>query len=74
MSSFGQISHKKVWEMLKECLPDHKVKEYTHFFCIMGNGQTYHSLPKKSQIDKGHIKKMARHLGISDCAANHLAL
>ncbi len=74
MSSFGQVSAKLVWKMLKECAPDHTVKKYTHSFCIMANGKTYPTLPKKSQIDKGHLKKMAKHLGIVDCAKAYLQL
>ena len=60
--------------MLNVCAPGHKIKEYMHFYCVMYKQKTYPSLPKKSQIDKGHVKKMVRHLEIGDCATKHLSL
>ena len=76
MSSFGQVPLKQVWAMLESCAPGHSVKPYTHSYCIMmpAGGKTYPTFPKKDQIDKGHIKKMARHLGILDCAIKFLSL
>ena len=61
--------------MLKECAPDHNVKEYTHSYCIMFKGKTFPTLPKKhQQVDRGIVKKMAKHLEMLDCAARHLPL
>lgn len=74
MSSFGQVPIKDVWQMLEGCAPGHSVQEFTHSYCVRFNGLTYPTLPKKRQIDNGHIKKMARHLGILECAKKTLGL
>jgi hypothetical protein len=74
MSSFGQVEDRLVWDMLNACAPGHTIKEYTHTYCVMYNGKTYPRLPKKRQIDVGHIKKMCRHPGILDCAKKHLGI
>ena len=71
MSSFGQVESRDVIAMLRECAPDHTVKEYTHSLCIMSNGCTYPTFPKQRQVDIGQVRKMARHLGILDCAREH---
>lgn len=73
MSSFGQVPFDKVLKMLGACANGFSLREYLHSYCIRFNGKTYPSLPKKNQIDRGHVKKMARHLGIMDCAASFLA-
>ena len=72
MSSFGQIEQRDVLGMLKECAPDHEIKEYAHFLCIMLNGLTYPTFPKKRQVDVGHVRRMARSLDILNCAKGRL--
>jgi hypothetical protein len=74
MSSFGQVKLSEVWDMLNQCAAGWKKKEYTHFWCVMYNGKTYTSLPKRSETQIGHVKKLARHLGILDCAKKRLNL
>ena len=74
MSSFGQVPIEDVWKMLGQCAKGHTVQETTHFYCVRYNGKTYPSLPKKRQIDKGHVKKMARHFEILDCAKKDLEI
>jgi len=74
MSSFGQVPLDDIWRMLRVCAPGHTVTEYTHSYCIRYKDNTYPTLPKKRQVDRGHVKKMARHLVISECAAKELAL
>jgi hypothetical protein len=54
--------------MLVACAPGHTKQETTHSWCIRFNQKTYPTLPKKRQIDVGHVRKMARHLEILDCA------
>ena len=54
--------------MLKKCAPDYTVKAYTHFLCIMLNGRTFPTFPKQRQLDIGQVRKMAKTLGILDCA------
>jgi len=65
--------------MLDECAPGHQRKATTHNWRITYNGKTYPSFPlgphgkrENPDIEIGHIKKMARALGIYDCARNHL--
>ena len=72
MSSFGQIELRDVMAMLRECAPDHTVKEYTHSLCIMLNGLTFPTFPKKRQVDIGQVRKMAKELRIIDCAKGHI--
>lgn len=66
--------------MLDECAPGHTRTETDHYYCIRYNGKTFPTLPKgqhgKSNpgIQRGVIKKMARHLGILDCARRVLSL
>jgi len=75
MSSFGQVPLRDVWEMLKKCAPGHTVIARTHNYCIYYGDKTYPTLPKKhQQVDSGQIKKMARHLGILDCARQALSI
>lgn len=80
MSSFGQVALKDVLRMLDECAPGHTREQRTHHFCIYYNGSTYPSLPRGEHgkanpgIQKGHVKKMARHFGILDCARRVLSL
>lgn len=45
-----------------------------HFYCIRFNNLTYPSFPKKKQVDVGHVKKMARHIGVLDCAKKKLSI
>lgn len=71
MSSFGQVPLQDVWAMLKACAPGHTIHETDHFYCIRYQDKTYPSFPKKRQVDVGHVRKMARWLGILDCAARH---
>lgn len=74
MSSFGQVPIQDVWDMLTACALGHTVQATTHFYCIRYKAKTYPSFPKKRQVDVGHVRKMARHLEILDCATKHLDL
>ena len=62
------ISHKEVLAMLAECAPDHRVELKTHNYFVYFNNLTYPSLPKYDEVEAGHVKKMARTLGIYECA------
>ena len=80
MPSFGQVRLDDVFEMLAECLPDFTYRERTHHICVWGGGRCYPALPKgahkraKREIQAGHVKKMARHFGILECAKRFLGL
>ena len=61
-----------VQKMLDKCAPGWSWKPAPHFRRIFANGRTYPTLPKADEIEVGHIRKMARHLGIADCAKKEL--
>jgi hypothetical protein len=80
MSSRGQVALKDVWMMLAECAAGHTIDEHTHHYWITFNGRLYPSFPKGEHgkanppIQRGHVKRTARCLGIPDCAKEHLSL
>ena len=59
--------------MLKSCAPGSTIRLATHSRVIQYKGKTYRSMPKFDKIELGHIRKMARYLGIMDCAKKHIA-
>jgi hypothetical protein len=62
-----------VEKMLKDCAPGSTVRLANHSRVVHFAGKVYPSLPKFSNIENGHIRKLVRFLGIStDCAAKHL--
>jgi hypothetical protein len=79
LSSHGTVSLKEIWAMLDACAPGHTRKERDHNWCIRFGTKSYPSLPKgphgrreNPAIQVGHVKNMARHLGILDCAKQRL--
>lgn len=79
MSSSGRVALSAIWAMLDRCAPGHRKKKTKHHWCIMYGEQTYHDFPlgkhgarTDPEIEIGHIKKMARHLGILDCAREQI--
>lgn len=62
------ISIKEITEMLEECAQGYSMDLKTHFRIVRFNGLTYPSLPKHDEIEAGHVRKLARNLGILDCA------
>jgi hypothetical protein len=54
--------------MLEHCAPGHDVHLKTHFRVIRHNQLTYPTFPKHDEVEEGHVRKMARALGILDCA------
>jgi len=59
-----------VVKMLQQCAPGHTIRLANHSRVITYNNKVYPSLPKFDQLEVGHIRKMARHFGILDCAKN----
>lgn len=53
--------------MLAACAPGHIVSLRTHNYFVLYNKLTYPSLPKYAEGEAGHVKKMARALGIYGC-------
>ena len=64
--------------MLAVCAPGYKHRLGTHKYIVMlPNGRTFPGLPtgtKKSKglVEAGHIRKMARHLDILECAKKEI--
>ncbi len=65
--------------MLEHCAPGYTSKPYTHNWAITFGSRVYPSLPRgahgkrtNSEIEVGHVKKMARYLKILDCAKEFL--
>lgn len=72
MGSGGQVPQRDVWDMLDACAPGWWKKETDHYFQIFWNRLTYQSFPKARQVDLGHVRKMARHFSITDCAKKQI--
>jgi hypothetical protein len=70
---------KDLWAMLDACAPGHTRKERDHNWLVRYDGKEYPRLPKgphgrreNPPIQVGHVKNMARHLGILECAKQRL--
>ncbi len=57
--------------MLNECAPGWTWEAKLHGRSVKAGGRTYPTLPKYDEIEIGHVRKMARHLGILECAKGH---
>jgi hypothetical protein len=68
------ISFADVERMLEHCAPGYEIETKTHFRTVRYNQLTYPTLPKHKEIEVGHIKKMARALGILECAREFLKI
>jgi len=60
--------------MLEKCAPGYRIELKTHFRFVYLNAIVFPTLPKHDNIEVGHIKKMARTLGILDCAKGFLGI
>lgn len=80
MSSFGQVPLKDILEMLSACAEGHSITQTNHHYCVRYNGKVFPTLPRGEHgkvnpgIQRGVIKKMARALGIYDCATKYLTV
>lgn len=82
MGSFGLVTFQQIWSMLDQCAPGYSKKKTDHHWRITVGARVYPTLPlgphgkrsDRTEIQKGHVKKMARHLGILDCAQAKLDL
>ena len=64
---------REVEEMLRNCAKGHDIQLKEHFRQVRYEGRTYPTLPKKNQIEVGHVRRMVRHLNIDrDCAKKFL--
>lgn len=79
MTSTGLVSLDAIKALLADCAPGAVIEEKTHHNWVHYNRQTYRGLPrgphgarKNPGIQVGHVRRMARFLGILDCAKKHL--
>jgi hypothetical protein len=66
------ISFADVERMLKSCAPGHGIQLKTHYRIIRYAELIYPSFPKHDEVEEGHVRKMARVLGILECARKFL--
>jgi hypothetical protein len=81
MGSKGTVSLKDIWAMLDKCAPGAAVVEKTHHWRVTVGDRVYPTLPKGAHgkrhnpgIEVGHVRRMARHLDILDCAKEQIEL
>ena len=75
MGFVGTIALKAIWARLDQCAPGHTRTKTDHHWCIRFGDRTYPTLPlgphgrrENPDIETGHVRKMARHLGLMPCA------
>jgi hypothetical protein len=64
----ASVAFDDILKMLEKCAPGYTVRLANHSRVITFNNKVYPSLPKFDKVEIGHIRKMARHFGILDCA------
>jgi hypothetical protein len=81
MGSSGRVPLSEIWAMLDACAPGYGRKPTKHHWRVTANGQIFPALPlgehgarKDPEIQVGHVRKMARHFGILECAKKHIEL
>ena len=75
MASSGLIRIKQIKKALEECLPGCRWEPGKHRWHVYppGDGNTFylpqgeHGSGDRAEIQRGHVKKMARQFGIEDC-------
>ena len=67
----ASVRFKNVLKMLDDCAPGYTIRLATHSRVVQYRGKTDRNLPKFDEIELGHLRSMARHLGIKECAAKH---
>ena len=75
-----QVVFRKVVAVLEKCAPGYKLKRLPHFIAVLYDNKTAY-LPKgghgrtgNHQIEVGHVRKMARTLGIVECVQAYVRL
>lgn len=75
MATNGTVLLSDVWSALNHCLPGWRAEERKHHWCVYPpKGHPYPRLPKgehgrraDAEIERGHVKHMARVFGILPC-------
>jgi hypothetical protein len=77
MVSSGQISSRKILDILERCAPSHATKDTTHKRFVYFDGKVAvlplgpHGRRKKYDLELGHVKKLIRLFDIGDCVREH---
>ena len=77
MVSSGQVSFRKISEILDRCAPDHITKDTTHKRFVYFGGKMAvlprgpHGRRKKYDIEIGHVKQLIRLFNLCDCVRTH---
>ena len=58
--------------MLKACAPGSSWRLATHSRVVTYKDKLYRALPKHDPMEIGHVRKLARYLGILECAKQHI--
>lgn len=75
-----QVAFKKVVAVLEKCAPGYELKRTTHSIAVKYHNKTAflpkggHGRAGNHQIEVGHVRKMARTLGIVDCAQAYVSM
>ncbi len=64
----ASVAFADMLKMLEKCAPGYKIRLANHSHVVTYNNKVYPSIPKFDKIEIGHIRKMARHFGILECA------
>jgi hypothetical protein len=78
MPSIAQIKLSEIEAMLEKCSPGSRIVKKKHRHWVLDpKGSIYRGLPrgahgkKDPEIEFGHVRSMARHLGFEECAKKH---
>jgi hypothetical protein len=79
MGAYNVITLSKVWAILAICAPGYSKSKTDHHWVVTFNGLVYPTLPlgkhghrKNSEIQAGHLRTLARTLGIWTCVKKKL--
>jgi hypothetical protein len=79
MVTSGTVTFKEIRGMLDACAPGARIEEKTHHYWVYWSNVAPYRLPlgkhgrrDNPEIQRGHVKKMARYFEILDCAKEHL--
>jgi len=64
----SSVAFDSVIKMLEKCASGYTIRLANHSRVVTFNNKVYPSLPKFDKLEVGHIRKMARHFGILECA------
>jgi hypothetical protein len=80
MSTSGTVTLKEIKAMLDACAPGARMVFKPHKIWVYCKSKVYRGLPRgkhgsvNPEIEKGHVKRMARFLDILECAERELQI